>query len=187
MFLFLKIRLYLKKNLSNYRYLHSLRVAKEAERLAKHYGASKKDAYMAGLLHDIAKEYDYDKNKYIINKYKLSMDLLNSSKICHAEIGAIVSKELYNVSDDVISAIKYHTIGNINMNLLDKIIFVADKIETLKKYPGIEKERFWAYKDLDKALLKCIQNSKKVLGDKDKSLHEETEKLLEFLENKIKD
>lgn len=158
-----RIKLELKGMLSEYRYEHSIRVADEAKKLAIHYGISEDDAYMAGLLHDIAKEYTYEKNKYFVDKYNLSSDLLNedNSRICHAEIGALVAKELYGVTDDVCRAIRYHTVGNVNMNMLDKIVFVADKIESGKKYPGIDNERILAYKNIDDALIECLINNKK--------------------------
>lgn len=47
---------HLKVNLSKHRYKHSIRVAKEARRLAKYYNCNEENAYIAGLLHDIAIE-----------------------------------------------------------------------------------------------------------------------------------
>ena len=183
------IKVYLENNLSRERYAHSIRVAEEAKELAKYYGVNEENTYIAGLLHDIAKEYDRDLNKYWIDKYNLDKSLLDSSnsKICHALVGSVVAKELFGVSEDIARAIKYHTIGNINMTLLDKIIFVADKIENGKDYPGIDEERRLAYKDIDKALLKCIQNSKVVLENKGRCLHEDTVKLLQNLQAKFRD
>lgn len=179
----------LRNKLSEYRYKHSLRVAEEAKRLAKYYGVNEENTYIAGLLHDIAKEYDYDMNKYWINKYKLDNALLNEDNIniCHAEIGSIVVKELYGCNEEICNAIRYHNVGNINMTMLDKIIFVADKIESGKDYFGIDEERKLAYEDIDKALMRCILNNKIVLESKGKSLHEESIKLLKFLETKIKE
>ena len=67
------------------------------------------------------------------------------------------------------------------MNVLDKIIFVADKIERGKDYPGIEEERELAYKDIDEALIKCLINNKKKLESENRTLNVESEKLLKFL------
>lgn len=180
-----KIKLDLESKLSKYRFEHSVRVAEEAKKLAMYYGVNEENAYMAGILHDIAKEYDDEKNSYLINKYNLPTELLNNKKICHAMVGAIVAQELYDVSDEVAQAIKYHTIGNINMTMLDKIVFVADKIDSGKNYLGIEEERELAYKDIDEALLKCINNNREVLKQKGMSLHKDTEELLEFLKKRF--
>ena len=176
-----KIKTDLESSLSKYRYEHSIRVAEEAKTLAKYYGA--------GLLHDIAKEYDEGENKYWIDKYNLDKRLLDkkNSKICHAEIGAVVAKELYQVNDEICQAIKYHTIGNKDMNILDKIIFIADKIESGKNYLGIEEERDLAYKNIDKALINCLENTKKKLECENRTLDVESEKLLNYLKTKNTD
>ena len=47
---------YLKEHLSKKRYTHSMNVANSAVELAKRYGADADKAYVAGLLHDVAKE-----------------------------------------------------------------------------------------------------------------------------------
>lgn len=176
-----KIKKELKNNLSKYRYEHSIRVAEEASKLAKHYGCNEIDAYIAGLLHDIAKEYSIEENKRVVSKYKLNDDLLDDKNICHAEIGSVVAKEIYNVNDNICQSIRYHNIGNKNMTLLDKIIFVADKIESGKSYLGIEDERKMAYIDIDKALLLCLINNKKKLEQENKSFNKESEELLNYL------
>lgn len=57
-----EIKADLKKILSQKRYIHSLGVADEAERLARRYGANPDKAFLAGLVHDCAKEFPPDKN-----------------------------------------------------------------------------------------------------------------------------
>lgn len=183
-----KIKLDLKKKMSEYRYRHSIRVAEEARNLASYYGYDEDKAYLAGLLHDIAKEFSACENKEWVEMYKLDEDLLEvrNIKICHAEIGALVVKELYGVDEDICQAIRYHTVGNIDMNMLDKIIFVADKIDVGKSYLGIDEERELAYKDIDKALLLCLINNKKKLESEGKKFNPQSEKLLNYLELKVK-
>ena len=46
------------------------------------------------------------------------------------------------------------------MPLLDKIVFVAGKIEPGKDYPGITEERRLAFINLDQACICCLENSK---------------------------
>lgn len=181
-----EIKEYLRNNLSEYRYDHSIRVAEEARKLAKHYNCNGENAYIAGLLHDIAKEYSKEENRNIISKYKLDEDLLNDSnkKACHAIIGSVIAKELYNVSDDICQSIMYHTVGNRNMTLFDKIIFIADKIESGKNYPGIEEERDMAYIELDKCLLLCLMNTKRKLKHDNKIFNKDSEELLDYLLSK---
>lgn len=181
-----KIKKDLKVRLSKYRYDHSLRVASEAKKMARRYGVDEAYAYLAGLVHDVAKEFSLDENKEWIDKYNLSSELLSDDnrKILHAEIGSVVAKELYGVSDEVVNAIKYHTVGNVDMSLLAKVVFVADKIECGKDYPGIELERILAYQDIDEALIKCLENQKEKLTKENKVFNEEADKLLRMLVSK---
>lgn len=181
-----EIKEYLRNNLSEYRYEHSIRVAEEARKLANHYNLNEESAYLAGLLHDMAKEYSKEENRKIISEYKLDEDLLNDSnkRVCHAIIGSVIAKELYNVSDDICQAIRYHTVGNKNMSFFDKIIFIADKIESGKNYPGIEEERRLAYIDLDKCLVLCLTNTKDKLEDDNKQFNKDSEELLDYLYSK---
>ena len=118
-----KIKNDLKSKLSEYRYGHSLRVADVASELAECYGYNKNKAYLAGLVHDIAKEFSDEENIAWIKKYELNNDLLlpEYKKIIHADVGAVVIKEKYNLDEEISNAVLYHTIGSINMSLLDCI------------------------------------------------------------------
>lgn len=184
MLFILKIKFYLRRNLSRYRYWHSVRVALECKKLAKYYNINVKDAYLAGLLHDIAKEYDYDKVKCFINKYNIASD---DDNVIHGKIGALVARELYNINDDVYSAILYHTIGNECMNMLDKVVFIADKIEKKKDYPGVDILRKLAYVDIDKCLISYFEKSDLYLKSLGKKLHGDSVKLLIRIEDSFKE
>ena len=177
----------LKNTLSEYRYNHSLRVAEESQKLAKHYNIDEQKAYLAGLVHDIAKEYSDEKNRQIIDKYNLSKDLLKveNKKNLHADIGSIIAKKNYNLSNEICNAIKYHTFGDVNMNLLDIIVFVADKIEPGKNYEGIEEERKMAYINIKKSMIICIENKIKKLNKENKYISPKTMEVLKFLINSL--
>ena len=144
-----------KELVKDTRYEHSVLVSIEAERLAKHYGIDSNKAKLVGLAHDIAKDFSDDENKYWVIKYNLDKSLLRSDyrKMIHADVGAVVCKEWFNFSDDMCLAIKYHTVANEKMSMLDKIIFIADKIgrkdipENIKDLKGI------AYENIDKAMV----------------------------------
>ena len=47
----------MKNNLSEFRYKHSIRVADTARKLAQHYKIDEEKVYIAGIVHDIAKEF----------------------------------------------------------------------------------------------------------------------------------
>lgn len=176
----------LKKHLSPYRYDHSLRVAETAKSLAKHYHIDEPKAYITGLLHDIAKELSEEENQYWIEKYHLNKNLNEEKnrKIKHADIGAVIAKEKYHLDENCCNAIKYHTIGNKNMNTLAKIIYIADKIGREKIPEELKPVEQLAYKNINEALLYCIEQQEKKLKEKGIKTHKDTQELLEKLKRK---
>lgn len=173
----------LEELLSEKRYKHSLSVAAVAMELANIYGIDKDKAYLAGLVHDIAKEFSYEENMYYIEKYKLPEIEEEYKRIIHSYVGAVYLKEKYNMDDDICEAVRVHTTGSMDMSLLDKIVFIADKIEPGKNYPGIDEERIVAKEDIDKALILCLENNYKKLLSKGKRMHPLSLELLYKLKN----
>ncbi len=114
--------------LNEERYIHSLGVMEMSVKLAKEYNLDEEKAMLAGLLHDCAKCF----SKTELLKYS---DLFEDCekltvKTWHAPVGAIIAKSDYDINDDeILSAIRWHTIGKNNMSDFEKIIFLADKIE----------------------------------------------------------
>lgn len=176
----------IKAKLSPYRYKHSIMVAEEAKKLAKHYHINPQKAYITGLLHDIAKELPEIDNEYWIEKGNLSKNLQKEEykNIKHADIGAIIAREKYNLNNDMCNAIKYHTIGNKNMNMLAKIIFIADKIGRPKIPDVLKPVKVLAYQDINKALLYCIEKQELKLQEKGLKLHQDTKELQNVLNKK---
>ena len=170
-----EIKNYLKENLSSERYFHTLGVMQEAIELAKRYNADIKKAEIAGLLHDNAKcMTKEDLRKFISeNLPDLDKNELKNYKTLHAPVGAYFAKEKLKISDpEIISAIRWHTLGRVNMTLLEKIVFLADKIE--KNTRDIE-YRNQIIKILDenegelglnKALFRCFIETVKSLADR---------------------
>jgi HD superfamily phosphohydrolase YqeK len=61
--------------------------------------------------------------------------------------------ELGILDADMIRAIKYHTTGRPNMSPLEKVLYVADYVSIERDYPGVERVREAAYRNLDEAIL----------------------------------
>lgn len=184
-----KINNDLRNILSERRYKHSLGVMKKAEELAKIYNIDINKAKLVGLAHDIGKElsdeqklkYAQENNLEVDNVEKINVGLL------HAKIGADMCKKKYGFSEDMQEAIKFHTVGNENMDLFAKIIYVADKIEDGRMYKDEEKMkelqeiRELASKNIDEALLYEIDSSIKYTIQKHKLIHPDSI----FLRNKL--
>lgn len=169
----------LKKVLSEKRYNHSLGVMKKAEELAKIYKIDIDKAKLVGLAHDIGKELSKEEMLEYVRENSIEVDSVEEVNVglLHAKIGADICKKKYGFSKDMQNAIKYHTVGNENMDLLAKIIYVADKIEAGRTYKDEEKMkelqvvRDLATKDINKALVYEIDSSITYTIQKHKLIH----------------
>lgn len=147
-----------KEKVSEHRYKHSLGVMKKAEELANFYGLDAKKARLIGLAHDIAKQMSISEiNEYIL-KYNFELDEIEKSnlELAHAKIGADICKRKYGFDEQMINAVKYHTTGNPEMDMLAKIVFIADKIEENRVYDDIEERRKLAFTNIDMAIIETI-------------------------------
>ena len=84
-------------------------------------------------------------------------------------------------------AIKYHTTGKEDMDIIEKIIYIADLIEEDRDFPGVEELRDLVYnKELDKALLISFNNTIKFVIDNNQLIHNRTVDARNYLiKNKI--
>lgn len=126
----------------------------EAVRLALRYGEDTENAAVSGILHDITKKLKHKDQLILCEKYDIICDnaVLENPKLMHAITGAAVARELFGVSDEVYSAIRYHTTGKPDMTKLQKIIYLADYIEPTRDFPGVDELRRACYESLDAGL-----------------------------------
>ena len=163
---------WLKKNLSEKRYIHSLGTADCARFLAKKYGENEDKAYIAGLLHDCAKCLETDTLVEIIRKnLDINPGEMMNYKTLHAPVSAFFAQRDFGIEDkDVLSAIRWHTLGKINMTTFEKIIFLADKIEPNTRDKEYSEKILSILEEdngLDKALLVCYKETIKSLVKRD--------------------
>lgn len=185
-----KYKEWLKENLSEERYIHTLGTAECAEELAERFGLDSEKAYVCGLLHDCAKCFsNEDLKSMIFDCGFLCEGELENPKTYHAPAGAIMAqKELGMEDEEILSAIRWHTLGKVDMTDFEKIIFLADKIET-KTRPAemilpiravLNEEN-----GLDKALLICYGNTIKSLVDRNLKICKATIDIYNDLLNKL--
>ncbi len=162
---------WLKDNLNEERFEHSLGVAETSVELAKKFNLDTEKAYLAGLLHDCAKCFKTEDLIQLI-KDNLSVEeceMINP-KTYHAPVGAFIAKRDFGITDnEILSAIRWHTIGKLEMTDFEKVIFIADKIEPRTRpveYINTIKPRLEETHGLDMALLECYKGTIKSLVDR---------------------
>lgn len=158
-----KIRKKMEKSLDAKRFEHTLGVAYTAASLAMRYDVDYNKAMMAGLLHDCAKCIDNDKKIDICKKHNIPITEVERKNpfLLHAKVGSYLAMKRFNVHDpDVINAILNHNTGRPGMSLLEKIIYVADYIEPGRKQaPNLPQIRKLAFQDIDKALVRILEDT----------------------------
>lgn len=145
----------LKQRLSKKRCTHSMNVAQASYKLAELNGGDKRRCYLAGMLHDIMKEEDPEIQKRYCEESGLDPDPaeLLSPQLWHGVAGGYYVREVLNITDEeIIGAIRFHTIARADMCLTEKIVYLGDMISEDRSYKDVDKFRKICYDDLDKAM-----------------------------------
>lgn len=175
-----EVEKYVKERLSEKRFMHSKGVAKRAVELARIYGLDQEKARLVGIAHDVAKEMPKEETlKYAIeNEIEFDEIEKNEPGLWHSKIGAEITKKEFGFTKDMSQAILYHTTGNINMNTMDKIIYIADKTEENRTNPDLLVAKEVSNKNLDKGLLLVAKRAIQYSLAKNSLIHPDTINLI---------
>ena len=143
------------------RVAHVIGCEAEAVTLANRWGEDPENAAEAGILHDITKKLVLSDQLILCRKYDIINDTAEEEnvKLLHAKTGAALARDLFNISDEVYDAIRWHTTGKPDMTLLEKIIYMADYIEPNRDFDGVDELRKLAYENLDEAMAQGLKMS----------------------------
>ena len=148
---FFEYAVWMYRYLGGKRLLHTLNVGYLSAHLADVFGCDKNKALIAGALHDCAKELPIEEQTELAKRY--SGDLFTEKKLLHSPAGAAFAMEQLGIEDrEILDAICYHTTGRGDMSVLEKIVYLADKIEPSRDYTDLTPIRAAAEKDLDSAM-----------------------------------
>ena len=163
------IKDFLRNRLSEKRFTHSVNVADECRKLARTYGEDEDRAYFAGLVHDVCKELPAPELKQMAIDSDLSMTVAETETkaLWHAVAGAGFVRDSLMVGDeDIINAVRFHTIGRANMSRLEEIVYIGDLISADRSYKDVKKFRKLAYQDMDRVMLEALIFSIESVTDK---------------------
>ena len=168
------------------RVAHVLGCRDTAVALAKHWGANEEDAARAGLLHDITKALDGERQLTLAGEYGIILNAFQQKypKPLHALTGSLVAEAMFGENEAVVQAIRHHTTGKADMTLLEKIIYVADYMEPNRDFPGVEKLRKLAYENIDEALCCGLEMTLDMLRKQGKEISRQSDEALRFLQKR---
>jgi predicted HD superfamily hydrolase involved in NAD metabolism len=179
---------YLKTNLKDTRYMHSLAVEKMAVTLAHKHGADVDKAAIAGRYHDIAKCFSQETMDRLIREYGLDWFYLGNQALAHSKVGVAILQNEFNIQDkDILNAVSFHTTGRDQMSLLEEVIYVADAIDDTRDYSDLKMLQKLALDDLDAACLYIMNYTVDRLQRIGKSIDNDTIAARDFIISKIID
>jgi predicted HD superfamily hydrolase involved in NAD metabolism len=110
---------------------HTHKVAEEAVRIANLYGEDPLTLEHAALLHDISNVVPINKMLHMAEELSIHIidDERKFSRIIHQKLSRAMAEEIFYIKNtDIIGAIECHTTLKPNATLMDKILFISDKI-----------------------------------------------------------
>jgi predicted HD superfamily hydrolase involved in NAD metabolism len=174
-----------RERLSEKRYGHTVRVANTAESLARKHGLDPAQTRLTALLHDAARETEPDEFLRLAKEWNLSVGEpeRQSPKLLHGPAAAELARRELGVADEeVLAAIRVHTIGAAEMGPLALALYVADKIEPARDYPSVGKIRDLASSDLREAAAESLRRVIAHNEGRGRSVHPASRAMLEWLE-----
>ena len=152
-----------RARLSEGRFEHSLSAAEYGHALGRQYGVDPERVYLAGLLHDVARELPA--GSLLLYARKQGIILRREETTCplllHGKVAAyIVESELGVRDKGVLNAIASHVVGRRHWTKLEQIVYLADKVEPTRVYPGADVVRKLLEEgEFERALLESLRNA----------------------------
>jgi predicted HD superfamily hydrolase involved in NAD metabolism len=137
---------------------HVIRVLDEAHRLADAHGLDRQPITIAVLAHDLLRAHSEQRLLGIAAEQGYELDPADriAPILLHGPLAVAILQDRYGVmAADVLGAVAYHTTANEGMTPLQKVVFLADKIEPekLARHPEVSRVAALAEQDLDEAML----------------------------------
>ncbi len=164
---------YVKNTLSEERYYHSKCVMERCEELARKFDYDIEVARKVGIAHDIAKELTPQEKIDYCDKNSIKIDDMEEKNpsLLHGKIGADIAKKQFKFSESMCRAIEAHTTGLPNMDMLSKILFIADRTSEDRDLPDIEFINMLLSESIDKTILYILNNKIELQIKKEASIH----------------
>lgn len=155
---------------------HVLGCADTARKMALRWDLDPDAAEEAALLHDSTKRWTEEEQLRYCETMgiRLSRGERENPQLLHAKTAAVFAKEQFGCPDEVCDAIRWHTTGKPNMNLFEKIIYLADMIEPNRSYDGTDELRELAERDLDFCMFRALEQSIRILNERKMHVYKDT-------------
>lgn len=176
---------WLRQQLTSERFEHSIGARDKALELAEKFHLPSEEcerAALAGLLHDAAKLMPATKLLEYCEQRHLPIDEMDrkTPQTLHPFVGAEIVRETFHIEEpDILNAIRFHTTGRSGMSRVEKIVYIADKIEGNTRNPlyvqkvtsSLDHKNPWS---LDLTMLYILDSTIQFLMEKHQIIHPRT-------------
>jgi predicted HD superfamily hydrolase involved in NAD metabolism len=142
------------------------------------HGLNVEQATQAGLMHDLAKYFQPQRLLDIAKAEGLELDpiLIANPHLIHADVSAIVAQHEFGVqNEEILAAIRNHTLGQPGMSSLSCVVYLADSLEPGRgSHPTLDTLRTISYKNLERAVWLTAEASMQHLFGKSQLIHPRT-------------
>ena len=168
-----EIQEYVKKNLSEKRYDHSVGVMERAKELAIRFGADIDTCAKIGIAHDIAKEIAEEEKIKYCEENNIEIDEIEkiNTSLLHAKIGKDIAIKKFGFTESMGQAILNHTTGNRDMDLYSKILFIADRTSKDRNFEDLEYLKSLEDKGINEAVLYILDKKIELQIKKKAQIH----------------
>ncbi len=169
-----EIQEYIKEQLSEKRYYHSICVMERSRELAEKFGADIKIAEKIGIAHDVAKEMSEEEKLNYVKENNIEIDDTEreNTGLLHAKIGKDIAIKKFGFTESMGQAIANHTTGNKDMEIYSKILFIADRTSKDRNFEDLEYLNELVDKQgIDEAALYILDKKIKLQIQKRASIH----------------
>jgi predicted HD superfamily hydrolase involved in NAD metabolism len=157
-----EIKIKLEEMLTPKRFIHSISTGKLAGELCKRYKIDPELGEVSGLLHDCAREFPLSDMKVHALKDGLGLNDWEEENhvLYHGRAGAVLAQEMFNIyNQQVIEAIRCHSVGSSSMDSLSKIIFISDFLEPERKFLPERKRMEYLSKNIDEMMFIVLERT----------------------------
>jgi predicted HD superfamily hydrolase involved in NAD metabolism len=178
---------YINHHLSQKRRVHCLETGRFAQSLARRFGASGSKVLLAGTAHDMARELP--KKEMIVcasrdgcrfHRWERKFPVL-----LHGRAAAVILKEMMGIKDeDVLDAVRQHTLGDPDMGIVAQIVYIADYLEPTRGFLDSTVRQVILQGDLESIMFFVTEEKIREVKEKGREVMGLTQKLYRRLKEK---
>jgi predicted HD superfamily hydrolase involved in NAD metabolism len=179
----------LQNRLSTKRILHCRETALLARSLCTRFEVDEEKGFLAGFLHDIARELDHREIRTLaqLDGFGITSWEDEHPILLHGRAGATIIQNEFEIQDDaILNSVRFHTCGRQGMGTIEAIIYVADFLEPTRAFNDGRERKSVLASSLLEMMIYVTEHKFQFLYRKCRRITEPAEKLYNDLKERRK-